>query len=164
MSFFDKAPAGAFDCGAPNREGGSDRTVLYTRSGFEEDTGTGHFAGRVRSTMQQVCKLLAFIVSKRDRYFFIGIAGRPPVNRLTRLYPIDNTFIKFTMMGYYTARPIAAEASGSSAALFRHRSRRRPLSTTQHNLTTSLVGIAFHCNETRKFVSSILTTFVTATH
>ena len=49
-----------------------DRTVLYTLSGFEEDTGTGHFAGRVRSTMQQVFKLLAFIVIKRDKIFFLG--------------------------------------------------------------------------------------------
>jgi putative transposase len=28
------------------------------------------------------------------------------------------------------------------------RSRRRPLSATQHNPTTSLVGISFHCHET----------------
>jgi multidrug efflux pump subunit AcrB len=27
------------------------------------------------------------------------------------------------------------------------RSQRRPLSATQHNPTTSLVGISFHCNE-----------------
>ena len=29
----------------------------------------------------------------------------------------------------------------------RPRSRRRPLSATQHNPTTSLVGISFHCHE-----------------
>jgi hypothetical protein len=46
----------------------------------------------------------------------------------------------------------------------RPRSRRRPLSATQHNPTTSLVGIALHCHETRGFVSSILTNLVTATH
>ena len=28
------------------------------------------------------------------------------------------------------------------------RSRRRPFSATQHNPTTSLVGISFHCHET----------------
>jgi hypothetical protein len=31
---------------------------------------------------------------------------------------------------------------------FGPRSRRRPLSATQHNPTTSLVGISFHCHET----------------
>jgi hypothetical protein len=31
------------------------------------------------------------------------------------------------------------------------RSRRRPLSVTQHNPTTSLVGISFHCHETGRF-------------
>ena len=44
------------------------------------------------------------------------------------------------------------------------RSRRRPLSATQHHPTTSLVGISLHCNEPWRFVSSILTAFVTATH
>src|SRR5919197_1101685 len=39
-------------------------------------------------------------LSSVTRYFFLGIAGRPPVNRLTRLYPIENSSIKFTMMGY----------------------------------------------------------------
>jgi hypothetical protein len=44
------------------------------------------------------------------------------------------------------------------------RSWRRPLSATQHNPTTSLISISFHCNETGRFESSILTTFVTTTH
>jgi len=44
------------------------------------------------------------------------------------------------------------------------RSRRRPLSATQHHPTTSLVGISLHCNEPWRFVSSVLTTFCTATH
>src|SRR6266446_183322 len=48
--------------------------------------------------------------------------------------------------------------------LHRPRSRRRPLSATQHHPTTSLVGISWHCNEPRRFVSSIFTAFVTATH
>src|SRR5919206_1830826 len=34
------------------------------------------------------------------RYFFLGIAGRPPVNRLTRLYPRPMLSINFTVMGY----------------------------------------------------------------
>ena len=33
------------------------------------------------------------------------------------------------------------------ALINRPRSRRRPLSATQHHLTTSLVGISWHCNE-----------------
>jgi hypothetical protein len=32
------------------------------------------------------------------RYFFLGIAGRPPVHRVTRLYPMDGTSIKSTVM------------------------------------------------------------------
>ena len=44
------------------------------------------------------------------------------------------------------------------------RSRRRPLSATQHHPTTSLVGISWHCNEPCKFMSSILTISVTTTH
>ena len=39
------------------------------------------------------------------------------------------------------------------------RSRRRPLSATQHHPTTSLVGISWYCNELWRSVSSILTTF-----
>src|SRR5438445_3181986 len=39
------------------------------------------------------------------------------------------------------------------------RSRRRPLSATQHHPTTSLVGISWHCNELWRSVSSILTVF-----
>ena len=39
-------------------------------------------------------------LSSVTRYFFLGIAGRPPGHRLTRLYPIENSSIKFTMMGY----------------------------------------------------------------
>ena len=46
----------------------------------------------------------------------------------------------------------------------RLRSPHRPLSATQHHPTTSLVGIALHCNEPWRFVSSILTAFCTATH
>jgi hypothetical protein len=34
------------------------------------------------------------------RYFFWGIAGRPPVHRLTRLYPIQGLSIKFDVMEY----------------------------------------------------------------
>jgi hypothetical protein len=30
----------------------------------------------------------------------LGIAGRPPVNRLTRLYPMDGSFIQFAVMEY----------------------------------------------------------------
>ena len=41
----------------------------------------------------------------------------------------------------------------------RPRSRRRPLSATQHHPTTSLIGISWHCNALCKSVSSILTTF-----
>ena len=52
QALFDKALARAFDRGAPNREGGSDDAVLRALGGFEQDTGTGHFAGRVRPTMQ----------------------------------------------------------------------------------------------------------------
>src|SRR5262249_21678749 len=44
------------------------------------------------------------------------------------------------------------------------RSRRRPLSGTQHHPTTSLVGISWHCKEPCKFMSSILTISVTTTH
>jgi hypothetical protein len=44
------------------------------------------------------------------------------------------------------------------------RSRRRPLSATQHHLTTALVGISWHCKEPYKFVSSILTISVTTTY
>jgi hypothetical protein len=47
--------------------------------------------------------------------------------------------------------------------IFRPRSRRRPFSVTQHNPTTSLVDISFHCHETGRFVSSILTIFVAVT-
>src|SRR5712691_12490324 len=43
--------------------------------------------------------------------------------------------------------------------VFRPRSRRRPLSATQHHPTTSLVGISWHCNELWRSVSSILTIF-----
>src|SRR5262249_27617075 len=47
---------------------------------------------------------------------------------------------------------------------YRPRSRRRPLAATQHNPTTSLVGQALDCNETGRFVSSILTIIVATTH
>ncbi len=73
QALFDKALAGAFDRGASDGEGGSDGAVLRTLGCFEQDTGTGHFAGRVRPTMQQVFKLLAFIVSKCDK-IFLGVS------------------------------------------------------------------------------------------
>src|SRR5215471_12577547 len=44
------------------------------------------------------------------------------------------------------------------------RSRRRLLSATQHHPTTSRVDISWRCNEPRRFVSSILTIFATASH
>ena len=97
---FDKALADAFDRGPLAGEGSSDCAVLRTLGCFEQDTGTGHFAGRVRPTMQQVFKLLAFLVLKCDKIFFLGIPGRPPVDRLTRLYLIDHSPIKFIVMKY----------------------------------------------------------------
>jgi len=59
---------------------------------------------------------------------------------------------------------ILGAEEGTEYRKIRPRSRRRPLSATQHNPTTSLAGISFHCNETWRFLSSILTIFVTATH
>src|SRR5215217_4699052 len=38
--------------------------------------------------------------SSVTRYFFLGIAGRPPVNRLTRLYPMGGSFVKFAVIEY----------------------------------------------------------------
>jgi hypothetical protein len=51
---------------------GSDGAVLRTLGCFEQDTGTSHFAGRVRPTMQQVCKLLALTVIQCNKIFFLG--------------------------------------------------------------------------------------------
>jgi hypothetical protein len=60
------------------------------------------------------------------------------------------------------ARPPGAELFLLVAQ--RPRSRRRPLSATQHHPTTALVGISWHCKEPCKFMSSILTISVTTTH
>ena len=72
QALFAKALAGAFDRGAPDGEGDSNGAVLYTLGCFPQDTGTGHFAGRVRPTMQPVFKLLALIVMQCDTIFFLG--------------------------------------------------------------------------------------------
>jgi hypothetical protein len=71
-SLFDKAVAGAFDRGAPHGERGSDDAILRPLSCFQQDTGTGHFAGRMRPARQQVFKLLALIVLHGDKIFFLG--------------------------------------------------------------------------------------------
>jgi hypothetical protein len=50
---------------------------------------------------------------------------------------------------YYEARYcVGVSDHGVNSLKISPRSRRRPLSATQHNPTTSLVGISFHCYET----------------
>jgi hypothetical protein len=70
QALLNEALAEAFDGRAPHSERLGNRAVLPTLRRFEDDAGAGHFAGRMRATMQQVFKLLTFIVIKRDKIFF----------------------------------------------------------------------------------------------
>jgi hypothetical protein len=45
-------------------------------------------------------------------------------------------------------KDVVAKKAAFSSTIIGPRSRRRPLSATQHNPTTSLVDISFHCHET----------------
>src|SRR5205823_11053250 len=82
---------------------------------------------------------------------------------LLRVYWVVHNFLRV----HLTTREVPAVALGilerrlTVQEIFQMqmgpRSRCRPLSATQHHPTTSLVGIALHCNEPCKFTSSVLT-------
>src|SRR6185503_4221270 len=83
----DEALAEAFDRGTSHSTGGRDGAILPARGRFEENTRTGHFAGRMRPTMQQVFELLAFIVTERHEICFLGHAGRPSYGEVDQTVP-----------------------------------------------------------------------------
>src|SRR4029434_4533382 len=68
----DEALAEAFDRRAPDREGRGDGTVFPALRRFEQNTGARHCAGRVGPAVQELFKLLAFLVRERDEIFFLG--------------------------------------------------------------------------------------------
>jgi type IV secretory pathway VirB10-like protein len=58
----------------------------------------------------------------------------------TKIACIIETAMNSNVEGYFIAKV--------TTNVYGPRSRRRPLAATQHNPTTSLVGISFHCDET----------------
>jgi hypothetical protein len=72
QTLLDEALAEAFDCCAPDSECRGHGLIFPAIRRCEQDAGARDFAGRVYPPVQQVFKLLAFIVSKRDTVFFLG--------------------------------------------------------------------------------------------
>ena len=82
------------------REGCGDGMVFPALCRFKQYTGARHFASRVGPAVQESFELFAFLIRECDAIFFWGIAGHPPVHRLTRLYLIYASSIKFAVMEY----------------------------------------------------------------
>src|SRR5262249_20214372 len=96
----DQARTRAGDRSPVDSGSGRQGAVRRLRGGCEQETGAGHWAGRGRSTRQQGCTVRAFLVSQRDKRFFLGSAGQPPGERLTSLSPMLRLSIKFSVMEY----------------------------------------------------------------
>ena len=100
QALLDEALAEAFDCCAPDRECRGNGLILPAIRHFEQNAGARDFAGRVGPTVQQVFKLLAFLVNKRDKVLFLRhrwSSSWLKVDQTLRNLPSS---IKFTVMEY----------------------------------------------------------------
>src|SRR5215470_529180 len=80
---------------------------------------------------------------------FGRMVGRGPVTRSVKNNINNiNTLVFYHKIRWNLGLPYEeGDASGLGLFSGRPRSRRRPLSATQHHPTTSLVGISWYCNE-----------------
>jgi hypothetical protein len=100
QALLDEALAEAFARRAPHGERGGNGAVLPALSRFEQEAGAGHFAGRVRPMVQELCELLAFSVIKRDKILLLGHCWSASCREVAQTLADPRSSIKFAMMEY----------------------------------------------------------------
>jgi site-specific recombinase XerD len=149
-----------------DKEGGTMTLEKGLATFLDAMLGKNRSAATLRAYRTDVLQFITFLhennvaisdvgdVGKVDVLVYLAVLARrglTGVARARKVSAIREYFRFLEGVGLIQKSPIAGidtpKREKHTRQFLRPRSRRRPLSATQHHLTTSLVGISWHCNE-----------------